>query len=120
MDWDSNNAGAYNCPPELPRGEFCPEDPRESRVLMATPVGCWNTNPNSVYARYRDTAYGCTDLGRCSRRCSWAWSQQIGPFVLAGLPRHDVSYPIMHHEKRYRPRKWERICAPVLTPGAAS
>ena len=51
VDWDCINAGGYNCPPELPQGEFCPEHPRESRVLMATPVSCWNTNPNSVYAR---------------------------------------------------------------------
>lgn len=86
---------------------------------MATPVGCWNTNPNSVHARYRDTVYGCTGSGRRSR-CSWAWSQQIGLFVPAGLPRRDVSYPTMYHERRYRPRKWERIYARVLTPGAAS
>ena len=109
----------HGCSPELPRGEFCPEDPRASRVLMATPVGCWNTNPNSVHARCRDTVYGCTGLGRRSR-CSWAWSQQIGLFVLPGLARHAVSHPTMHHERRYRQRKWERVCAPVLTPGASS
>ena len=118
MDWDSNNAGGYNCPPKLPRGGFCPEGPRESRILMATPVGCWNTNPNSVYARCRDTVYGCTGPG-CRRR-SWAWSQQIGLFVPAGLPRRAVSYPTVYHEKRYRPQKWEHIYARALTPGAAS
>ena len=122
-EWSSNNAKPEDPQPELPLGEFCPEHPPDSRVLMATPVGYWNTNPNAVYARYRDTVYGCVgrDDGRDDRRaCSWAWSQQVGLFVPAGLDYRNVCYPTMYHEKRYRPRKWERECARVLAQGATT
>lgn len=93
--------------PELPIGESCPEHGFDARVLSATPVGDWNSHAEAVQAQYRDTVYRCEPRS-ASRRCSWAWSVQIGVFVPAGLPANTFKYPAMYHEKRFRPAKWER------------
>ena len=70
--------------------------------------------PSASYNHHGDIILACASAPKEPRPCSWAWSQQIGLFVPAGLDRRNVCYPTMYALKRYNPSGWRSLYAPFL------
>lgn len=93
---------------QLELGEACPVHGHGKRLNATIPVGEWNSHAPELTDRYRDTVYACAGTNRDGSKCSWAWSVQLGLFVPEGKNRSGLGKAALYHEKRYRPRKWQR------------
>lgn len=101
------------CLNNLPKGTLTIPRDRQPQCPDHNPTARISPRSRSFYDRFGDTVFRCAG-GDPALGCSWAWSEQIGLFVPAGLNHRSVVYPQMYYLKRRTPETWQALYAPVI------